>query len=117
MAQDYNTTANVHVDAVESGGGLVFLHSVEDGPASQSYGIQVAKLAGVPGAVIAAAKRKLSQLETQQIVEHGQGDLFASAAATEAEPHPALEHLAALDPDALSPKAALGALYELKKLV
>jgi len=117
LAQDYKTIANVHLDAVESGGGLVFLHSVEEGPASQSYGIQVAKLAGVPGAVIAAAKRKLTQLENQQIVEHGQGDLFASAAPAEPEPHPALERLAALNPDELSPKAALEALYELKKLI
>ncbi|NWG88061.1 MAG: DNA mismatch repair protein MutS, partial [Hydrogenophilaceae bacterium] len=117
LAQDYKTIANVHLDAVESGGGLVFLHSVEEGPASQSYGIQVAKLAGVPGAVIAAAKRKLTQLENQQIVEHGQGDLFAAAPVAEAEPHPALEHLAQIDPDELSPKAALEAVYALKKLL
>jgi DNA mismatch repair protein MutS len=117
LAQDYKTIANVHLDAVESGGGLVFLHSVEEGPASQSYGIQVAKLAGVPGAVIAAAKRKLTQLENQQIVEHGQGDLFAAAPVAEAEPHPALEQLAALNPDELSPKAALEAVYALKKLL
>ncbi|MBI5936369.1 MAG: DNA mismatch repair protein MutS [Betaproteobacteria bacterium] len=117
LAQDYKTIANVHLDAVESGGGLVFLHSVEEGPASQSYGIQVAKLAGVPGAVIAAAKRKLSQLETQQVIEHGQGDLFAPAPAAEAEPHPALEQLAALNPDELSPKAALEAVYALRKLL
>jgi len=117
LAQDYKTIANVHLDAVESGGGLVFLHSVEDGPASQSYGIQVAKLAGVPSAVIAAAKRKLTQLETQQVVEHGQGDLFAPAPAAETEPHPALEQLAAIEPDELTPKAALEALYALKKML
>ncbi len=118
LAQDYRTIANVHLDAVESGGGLVFLHSVEEGPASQSFGIQVARLAGVPAPVIAAAKRKLVQLENQQIAQGGQGDLFAvDPPAVEPEPHPALEQLAAIDPDALSPKAALDALYKLKKLL
>jgi DNA mismatch repair protein MutS len=116
LTQDYRTLANVHLDAVESGGHLTFLHSVEDGPASQSYGIQVAKLAGVPAAVVNAAKRKLTELENAQVLVGGQGDLFVAPAPTpEAVPSPALELLAAVDPDRLSPREALDLLYELKK--
>ncbi len=116
LAQDYRTVANVHLDAVETGAGLTFLHAVQDGPASQSYGLQVARLAGVPGAVIAAARRKLAHLENQQIAPSIQGDLFAPAPAVEAEPHPALERLASLQPDDLSPREALELLYELRAL-
>jgi DNA mismatch repair protein MutS len=93
---------------------------VEDGPASQSYGLQVAKLAGVPGQVINAARRKLVLLENQQIAPSGQGDLFAQAAPTLlAEPptSAALERLAAIDPDEFTPKQALEALYELRRLL
>ena len=117
LAHEYRTLANVHLDAVETGGNLTFLHSVEDGPASQSYGIQVAKLAGVPGAVVNAARRKLVELENAQVASAGQGDLFAALPAT-AEPaaSPALDRLAAIDPDSLSPREALDLLYELKRL-
>jgi DNA mismatch repair protein MutS len=80
LPQEYRTVANVHLDAVESGGRLTFLHAVEDGPASQSYGIQVAKLAGVPAPVVNAARRKLVELENAQVASAGQGDLFASPA-------------------------------------
>jgi DNA mismatch repair protein MutS len=117
LAQEYRSVANVHLDAVETGGNLTFLHSVEDGPASQSYGIQVARLAGVPAAVVNAAKRKLVELENAQVAVSGQGDLFA-ALPPPAEPpaSPALDRLAGLDPDALTPREALDALYELKRL-
>jgi len=117
LAHEYRTLANVHLDAVESGGNLTFLHSVEDGPASQSYGIQVAKLAGVPGTVVNAARRKLVELENAQVASEGQGDLFASLPpAPEPEPTPVLDRLNAIDPDSLSPREALDLLYELKKL-
>ncbi|MDD5364369.1 MAG: DNA mismatch repair protein MutS [Gallionellaceae bacterium] len=117
LAHEYRTLANVHLDAVESGGNLTFLHSVEDGPASQSYGIQVAKLAGVPGTVVNAARRKLVELENAQVATEGQGDLFASLPpAPEPDPSPALDRLSAIDPDSLSPREALDILYELKKL-
>jgi DNA mismatch repair protein MutS len=118
LVHEYRTVANVHLDAVESGGNLTFLHSVEDGPASQSYGIQVAKLAGVPTAVVNAARRKLIELENAQIAQAGQGDLFA-ALPPQAEPEPpspALARLADLDPDSLTPREALDQLYKLKRL-
>ena len=117
LAHEYRTLANVHLDAVENGGHLTFLHSVEDGPASQSYGIQVAKLAGVPGPVVNAARKKLVELENAQVATTGQGDLFAAAPpAPEPEPTPVLDRLNALDPDRLTPREALDLLYELKKL-
>jgi len=117
LAQEYRSVANVHLDAVESGGRLIFLHSVADGPASQSYGIQVAKLAGVPGAVVNAARRKLVELENTQVASAGQGDLFAAPPpAAEPEPSPALDRLTAIDPDHLTPREALDLIYELKRL-
>jgi DNA mismatch repair protein MutS len=118
LNQEFRTLANVHLDAVETPSGLTFLHAVEDGPASQSYGLQVAKLAGVPAPVIAAARRKLALLETMQVAQDGQGDLFAPTFTPPPEPapSPALERLAAVDPDSLTPRQALEALYELKKL-
>ncbi len=118
LAQEYRTVANVHLDAVETGGNLTFLHAVEDGPASQSYGIQVARLAGVPAVVVNAARRKLVELENAQVATGGQGDLFAAAPPpAEPEPAPAMERLRSLDPDSLSPREALDRLYELKRLL
>jgi DNA mismatch repair protein MutS len=125
LNQEYKTLANVHLDAVESVGkngatGLTFLHAVEDGPASQSYGLQVAKLAGVPGQIINAARRKLVMLENQQIAPSNQGDLFAPIVPPpppESASSPALNRLAEIDPDELSPKQALEALYELRRLL
>ena len=117
LAEDYAECANVHLDAVEHGHSIVFLHAVEEGPASQSYGIQVAALAGIPGSVIRDAKRRLRQLENREIDTGPQGDLFAAAPEpVEAEPHPALDALRALEPDNLSPREALEKLYELKRL-
>ncbi len=124
LAHDYPECANVHLDAVEHAHTIVFLHAVEEGPASQSYGIQVAALAGVPAAVIRDAKRRLLQLENREASRDAAGpqpDLFAPPLAvspepTFAEPHPALEALRELDPDALSPREALERLYQLKKI-
>jgi DNA mismatch repair protein MutS len=117
LTREYRGVANVHLDAVETTAGLTFLHAVEEGPASQSYGLQVARLAGVPPPVIQAARRKLVMLENQQIAPSSQGDLFAPALPPETPPNPALERLAEIDPDQLSPKQALDILYELRKLV
>jgi DNA mismatch repair protein MutS len=115
LPQEFRHAANVHLDAVEHGDDLVFLHAVEDGPASQSYGIQVARLAGLPGPVIAAARRRLRELEDAQLQPGPQGDLFAAYLPAETPPpHPALDLLRELDPDSLSPKAALEMLYALK---
>jgi DNA mismatch repair protein MutS len=115
---DYPECANVHLDAVEHGHRIVFLHALEEGPASQSYGIEVAALAGVPAAVIRDARRRLRALENREIHAGPQTDLFAQLPETEAEPlsHPALTALADLDPDALSPREALEQLYALKRL-
>jgi DNA mismatch repair protein MutS len=118
LNQEFRGLANVHLDAVETGGGLTFLHAVADGPASQSYGLQVARLAGVPASVINAARRKLVMLENQQIAPSSQGDLFALAPPPpEPAVNPALERLAEIDPDELSPKEALEALYALRRLL
>ncbi|ODU29124.1 MAG: DNA mismatch repair protein MutS [Thiobacillus sp. SCN 62-729] len=117
LAQEFRQLANVHLDAKEHGADLVFLHAVEEGPASQSYGIQVARLAGVPSPVIHAARRHLRELEDAQLQPGPQGDLFAAHLPNDAPPpHPALDQLRELDPDTLTPKAALDMLYALKAL-
>ena len=118
LANEYIQLANVHLDAKEHGTDLVFLHAVEEGPASQSYGIQVARLAGVPSPVIHAARRHLRELEDAQLQPGPQGDLFAAHMPNdEPPPHPALDQLRELDPDSLTPKAALDMLYALKALL
>ena len=122
LADEYREVANVHLDAVEHKDRIVFLHAVEEGPASQSYGIQVAQLAGIPAAVVKAARKHLAFLESQAAAAQPQGDLFtapAPAAAAEQEPqeHPALEQLRKLEPDNLSPREALELLYSLARLV
>ena len=119
LSQDYPECANVHLSAVEHGQAIVFLHALEEGPANQSYGIQVAALAGIPAGVIRDAKRRLTALENREAGRggtDGQPDLFAAPAVAEEKPHPALEALADLDCDALSPRQALEKLYELKRL-
>jgi DNA mismatch repair protein MutS len=117
LAGDYAECANVHLGAVEHGHRIVFLHAVEEGPASQSYGIQVAALAGIPAAVIRNAKKSLARLERREVNVGAQADLFATTAPEpESMPQPALEILRNTDIDGLSPKAALDLIYELKKL-
>jgi len=117
LALEYREAVNVHVSAIEHKDTIVFLHAVEDGPASQSYGLQVAALAGVPGSVIRAARRYLQALERESLSRDGQADLFV-AATPESEPsrHPALDLLDAVNPDELSPRDALELVYRLKKL-
>jgi DNA mismatch repair protein MutS len=121
LAQDYPECANVHLDAVEHGHSIVFLHAVEEGPASQSYGIQVAALAGIPG--VREARRRLRALENREIAAQAgsdaQGDMFVSAgeSVTDATPHPAVAALEQIDPDALSPREALERIYDLRRLL
>jgi DNA mismatch repair protein MutS len=122
LANEYGDLANVHLGAVEHGERIVFLHAVEEGPASQSYGIQVAALAGIPSPVLRAARRQLREFEQRASINPLQPDLFASAlanAADASEPaiEPALERLRSVDPDQLTPREALDALYELKALL
>ncbi|MBK8016718.1 MAG: DNA mismatch repair protein MutS [Betaproteobacteria bacterium] len=120
LAEEYSEAANVHLDAVEHKDRIVFLHALEEGPASRSYGLQVAQLAGVPPGVIRSARRKLQELETAAVP---QGDLFAVASASvppepaAAASHPAVERLAQIDPDSMSPREALDALYALRALL
>ena len=120
LAEEFRQVANVHLDAVEHKDRIVFLHSVEEGPANQSYGLQVAQLAGVPAAVIRAARRNLAALEEHGLTPGPQRDLFATMAAaapdaTAAEDHPALELLRAANPDVLTPREALDLLYRLRQ--
>ena len=117
LVEDYKQVANVHLDAVEYGDGIVFLHSVEEGPASQSYGLQVAQLAGIPKSVVAAAKRRLAQLEQQSVAAGPQADLFSAPEAAEPVPPPVIEALMDVEPDELSPKEALEVLYRLKGML
>jgi len=134
LPEVHPSAANVHLSAVEHKDSIVFLHAVQDGPASQSYGLQVAQLAGVPPAVIRAARKHLARLESQALDSTPQLDLFAAPCAADADApagpaaagdgdgdgneESALKHaLDAIDPDALSPREALERLYELKRLV
>ena len=115
LSEEFRQIANVHLSAVKHKDRIVFLHAVEEGPASQSYGLEVAQLAGVPAAVIQQARRYLLHLENQSVARGGEPDLFASR--PEPPPHPVLERLREVNPDELSPKAALELLYVLRKLV
>ena len=109
--------ANVHLDAVEMKDKIVFLHKLESGPANQSYGLQVAQLAGVPKSVVRAARKHLGKLETGSTEPVAQGGLFGSATRPEeVTPHPVLDALADLKPDELSPREALEKLYALKAM-
>lgn len=115
----YSKAVNVHLDAIEHGDKIVFLHQLKAGAASQSYGLQVAQLAGVPSDVIKAARQKLQLLEQSRTttsvtaIPQPQADLFQSA-----DNHqPLLDAVTALDPDELTPKQALEQLYKLKKLL
>ncbi len=120
LAEPGSGIANVHLDAVEHGDKLVFMHAVKDGPANRSFGLQVAALAGLPKAVVADARRTLAMLEQRNrdvpettpaaLDQPMQMGLFAA-------PAPALAALAAVDPDELTPKQALEALYRLRSLL
>ncbi len=113
----HHAAVNVHVSATESGHDIVFLHEIQPGPASRSYGIQVARLAGMPAAVVNHARHALEALESSASETRAQVDLFAPPPAAEAAAPSAVEaKLAGIDPDALSPRDALDALYALKKL-
>ncbi|QOL47760.1 DNA mismatch repair protein MutS [Massilia litorea] len=126
LPESHPSAANVHLSAVEHKDTIVFLHAVQDGPASQSYGLQVAQLAGVPPAVIKAARKHLARLESQALDTTPQLDLFAlpcddpeeaaPVADAPAMPPALLAALEELDPDALTPREALERLYELKRL-
>ncbi|NOZ53252.1 MAG: DNA mismatch repair protein MutS [Gammaproteobacteria bacterium] len=126
LPETLSSVANVHLDAIEHGDKIVFMHAVKEGPANQSYGLQVAALAGVPKQVITQAKSKLYQLEESNVSANQFKALQPTPSGDEpcqqfslfenAIPHPALETLKDMDIDALSPRQALDTLYLLKKL-
>ena len=113
------TMANVHLDATEHQDHVVFLHNIQEGPANRSFGLQVAKLAGIPAPVLQAAQEKLLELEHGAILEQqanadfrAQDDLFSAP-----PPHPVIDLLKAVNVDDLTPREALDTLYELKTLL
>ncbi|UUD63481.1 DNA mismatch repair protein MutS [Pseudomonas seleniipraecipitans] len=123
LPESQPVVANVHLNATEHNERIVFLHHVLPGPASQSYGLAVAQLAGVPDTVILRAREHLARLETTSLPHDlppqgqtlpaapMQSDLFASL------PHPVLEELQKVNPDDLSPRKALELLYAWKARV
>jgi DNA mismatch repair protein MutS len=115
LPAEYPGIANVHLDAIEHGDGIVFLHALREGPANQSYGLQVAALAGVPRTVIEKAKERLAELEqaAQRHAEHAGRQLPLFPLEPE---HAAVERLTRINPDELSPRQALDLIYELKAL-
>nr|WP_238482495.1 DNA mismatch repair protein MutS [Noviherbaspirillum aridicola] len=123
LPETHPSAVNVHLSAVEHKDSIVFLHAVQQGPASQSYGLQVAQLAGVPQSVIRSARKHLAQLEANSLQPTPQFDLFAAPppdcdeeAPAPAAAAPVLDLLAATDPDSLTPRQALEVLYRLKSL-
>jgi len=119
LPQKHDGVLNVHVGAVEAGHDVVFLHQIEPGPASRSYGVQVARLAGMPAGLVRQARHTLEALEAQAQAGQRQVDLFAAAPTPPAPPAPSPVHeaLARIQPDTLTPRAALDALYRLKSLL
>jgi DNA mismatch repair protein MutS len=121
LADEAPGVVNVHVEAVEHGDTLVFLHSVKEGPANQSYGLQVAALAGIPKSVTTQARRYLTELERERDALRTsvspQGELALFSPPHSAPPESAaLEALRALDPNSLSPREALDLLFRLQQL-
>ena len=124
LPEKYPQAFNMHLTAVENGTEVVFLHQVKSGPASKSYGIAVAKLAGIPKRTLAAAQKYLAQLEENANKNNTQGDLFIENKSDTSEQeqenlnkyHDMSDILDKIDPDNLSPKDALSVIYQLKEL-
>ena len=117
LAQELPACGNVHLDATEHDGQLVFLHAVKPGPANQSYGLQVASLAGVPRDVITRARGYLRQLEDQRSrADNALQQGFDFSAPAPVADDALRDAIAALDPDSMTPRQALDALYELKEI-
>ena len=116
LAEQLHGLANVHLDAIEHGDDIVFMHHIQEGAASKSFGLQVAQLAGVPKAVIQRAKQKLLQLEQQNSsttaaeIRHAEPQLSLLQAE-----HPVVEQLRQINPDELSARQALELLYKLQQ--
>jgi len=129
LAERFSQATNRHLSASEGKKGVVFLHEVKDGPASRSYGLQVARLAGIPASVVRSASQTLQQLEAQGSKNDSQFDLFAAGnedPPIEQTPLPEandpainmlIDRLSAIDPDQLSARQALDELYQLTSLI
>ncbi len=122
LVNESERIANVHLGVVEYQNRIVFLHTLNEGPASQSYGIHVAELAGVPKPIIREAKKILAHLEHETTNQNLQPDLFSTTNQDETSDsvspfHPAINHLITLKPDELSPREALAELYKLKSFL
>jgi DNA mismatch repair protein MutS len=118
LAEQIDTLANVHLDAVEHGDSIVFMHTVQEGAASKSFGLQVAQLAGVPKSVIVRAKQRLTELENMQapsLMSTVPQD-FEQLSFMDSQ-HPIVEELSTIEVNDLSPKMALDLLYKLKELI
>jgi DNA mismatch repair protein mutS len=118
LPENHPGAFNMHLSALEQGQDIVFLHHIEAGPAEKSYGIAVAKLAGIPARTLNAARKHLAALEAQTAQQHPQLDMFAPLPEHDAEhtPNPLAEKLRTIHPDDLTARAALDLVYELKKL-
>jgi len=115
LADELPACANVHLDATEHGDSLVFLHAVKEGPANQSYGLQVARLAGVPRGVIAEARRYLGELERRDHAARPESPQQQLDLAPPSDPAAVqvIDELTSLDPESLSPREALDTLFRL----
>jgi DNA mismatch repair protein MutS len=117
LAEELPACANVHLDATSHGDKLIFLHAVKEGPANQSYGLQVAALAGVPGTVISRARSYLAELERHSLAAR---EAATPQAALDLRPTAVADalrdRLGQMDPDRMSPREALDAIYELRQL-
>lgn len=116
LAEQLEGLANVHLDAVEHGDKIRFMHAVQEGPANKSYGLQVAQLAGVPKGVIAVAKQKLHELENDTSQSNSPAKVVSQQLDMLIEADPVHTELKKINPDDLSPKQALELLYSLKQL-
>ncbi|SDW37751.1 DNA mismatch repair protein MutS [Thiocapsa roseopersicina] len=119
LPEEYPGIANVHLDAVEHGARIVFMHALREGPANQSYGLAVAALAGVPAAVITRARARLRELEAGARRHAERDAVQLSLFPPDPEPtppHPLMEAMDAIEPDGLTPRAALELMYRLKDL-
>ena len=116
LAQKISTLANVHLEAIEHDDNIIFMHAVQEGAASKSFGLQVAQLAGVPKPVIKRAKQRLLELENQEkpSILPEKSDNFQQLSLV-ANDHPALDELRNVDVNELSPKQALDLLFVLKE--
>lgn len=116
LSTEYSLVSNVHLDAVINNDTIVFLYKLKPGPASQSYGIYVAQLAGLPKEAIHTARKKLAALESHNRATEKQPEQSALQLDTHPEPSILEKQLAEIDPNDLTPKAALEALYQLKEI-